>query len=265
MVLQIDKKVALIGFGSIARILVKSGLKPEVVLVRKDYDRLFRKQYPGLTSVSSIGDLLDCEIDIVVECASQQAVREFGEAVLNSGTDLLVVSTGVFADNRFLKNLLEFGTKSGSRIIIPAGAIAGIDGLSALSLGGLEEVRYISKKPPNAWEGTPAEELYNLKEISESTVIFSGRAAQAATQYPKNANLAVTVALAGIGVTRTQVELVADPDLNMNQGRIEASGRLGKLVVDLTGSAAPDNPKTSEITAFSILHCLMKEQGVMVL
>jgi aspartate dehydrogenase len=140
--------------------------------------------------------------------------------------------------------------------MLPAGAIAGLDGLAALRRGGLSSVRYIATKPPQAWRGTPAEEVIDLDSLRTSTVVFQGSAAEAARLYPRNANLAATVALAGIGFEETVVELVADPTTDENAGRIEAEGALGRLQLELRGAPMSDNPKTSAITAYSILEAI---------
>src|SRR5260221_469176 len=98
-------------------------------------------------------------------------------------------------------------------VLIGYGAITGLDGLLAMRLGKLDRVKYISIKPPHAWSGTPAETEFDLPSIKEPTVIFRGSPADAGRLYPKNANLAVTVALCGAGLKHTDIELVADPTL----------------------------------------------------
>ena len=257
-------RIALIGFGTIGRV-VASEVDVAAVLVRDRYLKSTRRALPGAAVVTSIEDLRSTSPDLVVECAGQQAVREYGEAVLADGTDLMVISTGAFGDEAFLDRMCATARRAGRRILLPAGATAGLDGLLALREGGLDSVRYTSSKPPHAWSGTPAEQAFQLDALSEPTVIHSGPAHEAARLYPKNANLAVTIALAGLGLELTQVDLVADPALTGNVGRIEASGRLGALTVEMAGRAAPDNPKTSMVTAYSIVHALRSGRAVMAL
>ena len=155
--------------------------------------------------------------------------------------------------------------RSGARLHLPAGAIAGIDGLAALRLGGLATVTYSSTKPPEAWRGTPAEEVIDLASLREPTVFFTGTAREAARRYPRNANLAATVALAGIGFDRTQIHLIADPRATGNAGRIEAEGRDGKLDVTFAGRAAAGNPKTSASTALSLARTLLNANRAIVI
>lgn len=261
----VTSRIALIGFGAIGQV-VAAEVDVAAVLVRERYLESARRALPGAAAVTSVGDLLDTGPDLVVECAGQPAVREYGEAVLAGGTDLMVISTGAFGDRAFLDRMCSEARRAGCSMLLPAGATAGLDGLMALREGGLDSVRYTSSKPPHAWAGTPAERNFRLDALSEPTVIYSGPAHEAARLYPKNANLAVTIALAGLGLERTQVDLVADPALTTgNVGRIEASGQLGTLTVEMAGRAAPDNPKTSQVTAYSIVQALRSGRTLMAL
>lgn len=261
----VTSRIALIGFGAIGQV-VAAEVDVAAVLVRERYLESAGRALPGTAVVTSIDELLATGPDVVAECAGQPAVREYGEAVLAAGTDLMVISTGAFGDQDFLDRMCAAARGAGRRILVPAGATAGLDGVMALREGGLDWVRYTSSKPPHAWLGTPAEQAFELDTLTEPTVIHSGPAHEAARLYPKNANLAVTIALAGLGLDRTQVDLVADPSLTTgNVGRIEASGRLGTLTVTMAGRAAPDNPKTSQVTAYSIVHALRSGRAVMAL
>lgn len=247
--------VALIGCGAIGRV-VAAEVPVAAVLVRPGRVQAAGAALPEAKAVESVEELDRIGPAVVVECAGQGAVAEHGEAVLARGMDLMVISTGAFADEALFARLCETAIRAGSRILVLAGATAGLDGLLALRAGGLDSVLYVSSKPPRSWLGTPAEEACDLKSLTEPTVIYSGPAADAARLFPKNANLAVTVALAGLGLHETRVELVADPALTGNVGRIEAAGRLGEMSVTMANRAMPDNPKTSMVTAYSIIAAL---------
>jgi len=201
--------------------------------------------------------LLRSRPDVVVECAGHDAVRGCAIPILSAGVDLVVIATGALVDDGFRAEVESAAPRSGAQLHLPSGAIAGIDGLAALRLGGLEEVTYTSVKPPSAWRGTPAEELIDLASLREPETFFAGPARAAAEAFPKNANLAATVALAGLGLDRTRVHLVADPGAAGNLGRIEARGRGGTLDVTFGGPAMLDNPKTSASTAFSLARALL--------
>ena len=257
------RRVALIGYGAIGQI-VADAMEIAAVLVRPGRLESTRRALPGATVVTSPDALAEVAPDIVVECAGQGAVAEYGDAVLSRGMDLVVISTGAFADQSVLDRMCDIARSAGCRLLVPAGATAGLDGLLALREGGLESVRYKSSKPPRSWMGTPAEETVDLDTLIEPTCIYEGPAAEAASRFPKNANLAVTIAMAGLGLEDTHVELVADPSLTLNVGRIEAVGRSGVLTVELAGSAAEDNPKTSVVTAHSIIHTLRSDSAIMI-
>jgi len=269
------KRIALIGVGAIARIALEKlkqhdpdgNVRVTGALVRENRRAEAAKLLgPGARVVTTADELIRLTPNVIVECAGQGAVAEYGEAVLRAGIDLMVISTGALADDALRERLFGAAALVGSHVIIPAGAVAGIDGLCALKIGGLDSVRYISTKPPLAWQGTPAEDRFDLAKITAPTVLFEGPASEAARLYPKNANLAATVALAGLGMERTEVRLVADPAVApTNVGRIEAAGAFGTLNVESRGLPAPENPKTSATTALSVAHAILKGTGAVVI
>ena len=200
-------KIALIGYGAISQTLfdIFRKKKPDIdivgVLVRpgraKETQKKVGRKVPVVETLKA---LLKLKPDVVVEAASQQAVRDWGETVLKKGIDLMVIATGAYGDPKLYKKHIKAAEKSGARLRLPSGAIAGLDGLLAMRLGKLKRVKYVSIKPPHAWTGTPAETDFDLPSIKEPTVIFRGTPADAGRLYPKNANLAVTVALCGAGL-----------------------------------------------------------------
>jgi aspartate dehydrogenase len=260
-------KIALIGYGAISQMLfdIFRDKKPAIdivgVLVRPGRAKATQKQVGRKAEVvESLTALLKLKPDVVVEAASQQAVREWGETILKKGVDLMVIATGAYGDPTLWKKHVAAAAKSGARLRLPSGAIAGLDGLLAMRHDGLSRVKYVSIKPPHAWSGTPAETDFDLPSIKEPTVIFRGTPADAGRLYPKNANLAVTVALCGAGLDRTEIELVADPTLpaGTNASRLEVSGASGELKMERLGRAMPDNPKTGVLTALTMADDLMK-------
>ncbi|MFC3225716.1 aspartate dehydrogenase [Marinibaculum pumilum] len=260
------ERVALIGFGAIGRavadgLLAAAGDDAPVlaaVLVRPGRAEPVRDALPaGTAVVEDVAGLRAAAPGLVVECAGQAAVAEHAEAVLAAGIDLMVISTGALAAPGRLERLTATAKAVGAQLIAPAGAIAGLDGLGALRRSGLSAVTYTSTKPPLAWRGTAAEEQLDLESLAQATTFFEGSARDAALAYPKNANLAATVALAGLGLDETRVRLVADPAAQGNTGRIEAEGAAGRLSVTM-GGAASANPKTSASTAWSLLDAILR-------
>lgn len=269
------KKIALIGYGAIARIAADKlrehdpdgDIRIVGILVRNARVAEIQDAVGDTVRVvSEIDDLIRLTPNMVIECAGQGAVADYGEAVLRAGIDLMVISTGALADDATRNRLTHAGDLSGAHMILPSGAIAGIDGLSSLRIGGLDSVRYTSTKPPLAWKGTPADDNFDLEAITERTVLFTGPASKAARDYPKNANLAATVALAGLGMENTEIQLVADPAVAPNNvGRIDASGSFGTLTVECRGLPAPDNPKTSATTALSLTYAILRGTDTIIL
>ena len=200
---------------------------------------------------------------MVVEAAGHDALMAYGHAVLTARRHLYIVSVGALAQGDLRDRLLVAAKEAGSAIHIPCGALAGFDGLMALRCGGLEGVRYTSIKPPAAWVGTPAEGLLGDLSAGEARTVFEGPAGQAAASFPKNANLAAAVALAGIGFEQTQIRLIADSSATVNSGVLEAWGPQGHLRVEVAGRAEPDNPKSSAIVADSIVASLRNARGAL--
>jgi aspartate dehydrogenase len=265
-------RVGLIGFGAIGRLVLetledrKSPIEVAAILVRPERAAALKSDLAqSIAVLSRVEELSPLKLDLVAECAGQPAVAQYGEAVLRLGIDLFVISTGALADDHLRSALMSAARQAGARIVIPAGAIGGLDALNALRLGGLSHVSYTSAKPPESWRGTRAERSFDLDRLDGRTVIFRGTAREAARLYPKNANLAATVALAGRGLDDTMVELVADPGLQENVGSIEAEGRFGRLSLECRGPQAPDNPKTSAVTAFSIVHAIENRARTLVI
>ena len=190
--------------------------------------------------------------DLVVECAGHAAVKAYGTKVLNSGTDLLVVSIGALTDDGLRQSLHQAAEKSGARLILCSGAIGGIDLLSAARLSGITAITYTSRKPPKAWKGTPAEKLVDLDKVAAETVFYEGTARAAARDYPQNANSAATIAIASVGLDNVIVRLIADPQAPGNVHEFKLQSACADMDVRIVGKPSPDNPKTSMSTAYTV-------------
>jgi aspartate dehydrogenase len=211
---------------------------------------------PGEVQVVDRYEKLTDMPELAVECAGHAAVAEFGEECLTSGADFLVTSVGALTDALLLQRLERASRTHMGKLMIPAGAIAGVDAIAAARYGGLERVRYSSRKAPEAWRGTPAEKLCDLGALRGPTEFYTGKAGEAARLFPQNANVAATIALAGLGFDRTEVSLSADPDAPGNVHVIEAEGEFGKLRVEVAGKPLAENPKTSTLAALSVLRAI---------
>ena len=263
------KRIGLIGFGAIGRSVATTLLarsSPRICLVcvltrpgqqLQDASALL----PGVRVSDNLDDFLDADPCTVVEAAGHESVHEYGEAVLGAGCNLYILSSGALADDERTARLTAAALRGGTWISIPGGALAGFDGLMSLKASGLESVTYVSTKPPRAWLGTVAADEHDLENLGGRRIVFEGTARQAALKYPRNANLAASVALAGLGLDKTWVRLVADPAIDGNSGVIFAKSRHGELEASLVGAADPANPKTSEITAYSIIAAIENSEN----
>ena len=203
--------------------------------------------------------------DVVAECASHSAVENFGPSILESGCDLIVISIGSLSDDALRAKLEQAARKGGSRILLPSGAIGGVDALAAARLSGLEQVIYTGRKPPKAWRNTPAEKLLDLDALKEPAIFFEGTARTAAHDYPFNANVAATLALAGIGFDKTQVRLVADPGITTNVHEFAVRSGCGNFTMRLEGRPSAANPKTSQMAGYSVARELLNRAGTIVI
>ncbi|MEX0308023.1 MAG: aspartate dehydrogenase [Ruegeria sp.] len=244
-------KIGLIGNGAIAHHVANAikarGHMVQAVLVRPGSN----SQTPNLF-VESVQSLTN-DADLVIDCAGHQALAEYGPQVLASGIDMITISIGALANQSIADELNSAAQNSGATLHLASGAIGALDCLGAAATGKLDKVKYVGCKPPQGWKGSAAEDSLNLDELHEATTHFSGSARQAALSYPKNANVAAAVALAGIGFDETQVQLIADPSVTRNIHEIEAEGEFGQFHFRISGNSLPDNPRSSALAAMSVV------------
>lgn len=262
--------VGLIGCGGIARDVVTAVQTEKTVhivgaLARPGRAAAARSRLAGIEIVETLDALIARKPTLIAEVAGQSAVTEHGEAVLHAGIDLVVISVGALADPALLARLKAAAIAGHARILLPAGAIGGIDAIAAMKVAGLTLVRYRSRKPPAAWRGSPAEHVADLGALTERTLLYTGSAGEAALRYPQNANVAAAVALAGLGFEATKVELVADPAAPGNVHEIEAEGAAGRFAIQLEGKPSRSNPKTSALAAMSVARALINAGATIVI
>ncbi|WP_054885722.1 aspartate dehydrogenase [Pseudomonas sp. NBRC 111130] len=198
----------------------------------------------------------DARPDLLLECAGHRAIEQHVLPALERGIPCLVVSVGALSRAGLVERLEQAAARGDTRIELLPGAIGGIDALSAAKVGGLDTVEYTGRKPAQAWKDTPAEQVCALDSLSEATVIFQGSAREAARLYPKNANVAATLSLAGLGLDHTRVTLVADPHCQENVHQVKAFGTFGGFEMSLHGKPLQANPKTSALTVYSVVRAL---------
>ncbi|MDO8279657.1 MAG: aspartate dehydrogenase [Burkholderiaceae bacterium] len=202
-------------------------------------------------------------LDLLLEVGGHSAVAEHAVPALQRGLSCVLASVGALASAPLLAAVQTAAQQGGAQAHLIPGAVGGIDALAAARLGGLDEVIYTGRKAPSAWRGTPAEALVALDQLDSPALIFEGTAREAATAYPKNANVTATIALAGLGFDATRLRLFADPGVRQNVHRLQARGAFGELDVTVSAHPLSSNPKTSALTVYSALRALMQRVDVL--
>ncbi len=200
--------------------------------------------------------------DLVVEAATQAALREFGRAVLEAGTHLMVLSVGGLVG--VLDEWARLAENHGCRILVPSGAIAGLDGVKGAREGAITSVTMETRKPPRGLAGAPyiASQRIDLEAIREETLIFEGPATEAVKAFPANVNVVAALSLAGLGPERTRIKLFAVPGLDKNQHRITIEGEFGRLRVEVE-NVPSENPRTGKLSYLSAI-AMLRELGASV-
>jgi aspartate dehydrogenase len=197
--------------------------------------------------------------DLVVEAATQAALREFGPTVLTAGRHLMVLSVGGLVG--VLDEWARLAEKHGCRILVPSGAIAGLDGVKGAREGAITAVTMETRKPPRGLAGAPWIEQHkiDLDAILEETLIFEGTATEAVRAFPANVNVVAALSLAGIGPERTRIKVHAVPGLTRNQHRIAIEGEFGRLRIEVE-NVPSENPRTGKLSYLSAI-AMLRELG----
>ncbi|MEM3729050.1 MAG: aspartate dehydrogenase [Candidatus Bathyarchaeia archaeon] len=260
--------VGLIGCGAIGTMLAQAidrGQAGDTCLVMV-FDRNFGraknlaqklKNKPKV--VKNFEELLECEgVRLVIEAASQEAVKAYAVEALKAGKDLMIMSVGALVDSDLLSEISRVAKESERRVYIPSGAIAGLDCVKASTMGKIESVTLTTRKPIEGLVDNPYFMRKTGGRVEKPTLIYEGSALEACKLFPANVNVAATLSLAGIGAEKTVVRVVADPTINRNIHEIEVRGEFGELRVHVENVPSAENPKTSFLAALSAIATLKR-------
>jgi aspartate dehydrogenase len=254
------KSIGIVGCGSIGRSVLNAiddgrlnvrvaGVTSRTEATARAYLATLKTPVPFL----SRGELIEAS-DILIETAGGQVVPELARETFEAGKDLMVISIGALLDHM---ELLDLAREKGCRLLLPSGAIAGLDAIKGACSGRVDFVRLTSRKPPGALHGAPflTKNHISLDGLTEERLLFSGPAREAVKGFPDNLNISAALSLAGIGPDRTEVSISAVPGLTRNCHDIDVEGEFGLLHIHLENIPS-ENPKTGRLTALSMIRAL---------
>jgi len=258
-VAQSPLRFAILGFGRIGRRIAR--LRPDVaaVLVRPGQEYAARSLLPDTVIATTLQQVLAVGPRIVVEVASASLLRAVAVPVLSAGVDLIPLSLGAFCDEAFLA--AATAAAGPGRLVILPGTMGSLDLLGAARESGLTAVKYVSTRPPRGLARTLLTDRFDLDAMTQATLVWSGSARDAGRDFPDNCNLTVGIALAGMGLDATWVEMVADPAAIRTTHRLifSSGGSDGYLVVE--APPIPPGGDPADFAAFSVLRLLRRWQA----
>ncbi len=197
------------------------------------------------------------EVELVIEAASQNAITSYLNQLISFKKDVLVMSVGAFANSAFFSEVSRNVESNDINIYVPSGAIAGIDALKSVK-NSVSYVTLTTTKNPNSLKDSPffKNNNFTVDSIKKRTLIFEGSAIEAVQNFPANVNVAALLGLAGIGVEKTKVNVIADPSIRINKHEIKVIGKFGELIVRVKNIPSSTNPKTSYLAILSVIECL---------
>ena len=210
---------------------------------------------PAILPIEELSDVAD----IVIECAPSKLLRSIVAPFVASGKIAVVLSAGALLDH---EDLIELAKQNGGQIVVPTGALIGLDAVTAAAVGKIHSVRMVTRKPILGLAGAPyiVDNNIDIERITEPLKIFDGTAREAAKGFPANLNVAVALSLAGIGPDRTKLEIWADPTVTRNIHRIDVESDSARFSMSIENIPS-ENPKTGRITALSVIAYLQKQRA----
>jgi aspartate dehydrogenase len=195
--------------------------------------------------------------EVVVDCAPAAAFDAVARPAVEAGRTLVTVSAAALLERM---ELVERARETGARIVVPSGAILGLDAVRAMAEGEITSVTLETRKPPRGLAGAPhlVENGIKVEGLTEPMLVFKGTAREAARGFPANVNVAAALSLAGIGPDRTAVEVWADPGVDRNVQSVRVVSEFAEAEMTIRNVPSAENPRTGRIVAPSIIACLRR-------
>jgi aspartate dehydrogenase len=250
------KHIALLGYGALARDVVAgllSGQQHTVSVFLRPGSPSATKLPNGTTRLSSLAALIAAKPDMVVEAAGHDAVQELASPCLEAGIPVLVTSVGALHDASLYAKLVAATNVGKARLVLPSGALGGLDYVRAAGNAPDLALGYTSTKPPAAWSAELQRMGHDPARLAGPVTLFEGNAREAAACYPQNLNVAAALALSGQGFEATHVRIVCNPAAKGNTHAIQAESAFGTLRLEIINTPSATNPKTSWIVSQSVL------------
>ncbi len=213
-------------------------------------------------SVVSLGELAD-HADVVIECAPAAVFDDIARPAVERGRIFVPLSVGALLSRQ---DLIDRAGETGARIMVPTGALLGLDAVKGAAQGPVESITMVTRKPPRGLKGAPhlVENNISMDDVTEPVKVFSGTAREAAKGFPANVNVAAALALAGIGPDRTTIEIWADPTVNRNVHTITVRSDASNFTMSIENVPSEENPATGKITPLSTVALLQRLTGTLV-
>lgn len=208
---------------------------------------------PDITSIKNVCT----RADIIVECAPAAIFRTIIEETIKAGKTLIPASVGALLP---YPDVIERAKSTGAKIIVPTGALIGLDAVRAAAEGNIEKITLKTRKPPNGLAGAPflVQNKISVENLTEAKLVFDGSARDGAKGFPANVNVAAALSLAGIGPDKTKLQIWADPFINRNMHTISVEADSARFTMTIENIPTIENPKTGKITALSLIATLKR-------
>jgi aspartate dehydrogenase len=255
-------RVAVAGLGAIGRVLARrlhDGIPGLTLACVSAGDRAKAQTWLDQQAIACPLvelDALPKYADLAVECAPAAVIEDICRPMLEAGKVVMVLSAGALLTR---PHLVDVAREKGGQIIVPTGALLGLDAVTAAAEGQIASVRMTTRKPPNGLAGAPylVKNQISVEGLNAPKRVFVGNAREAAAGFPANVNVAAALSLAGIGPDRTTIEIWADPTVDRNCHTIEVEADSARFSLQIE-NVPSENPKTGKITALSVLAALRK-------